>query len=102
MNGKSALVVRIQQAEASMTIDDGTDRVDDRLALVDAWQSLPQADQEVLSLSVWEELSAAEAAQVLGCTRAAYSMRLTRAKRRVPEALAAHRHDDRTAVALAH
>ncbi|MFF5302517.1 RNA polymerase sigma factor [Streptomyces sp. NPDC013161] len=43
----------------------------------------PTADQEVLALHVWEDLTAKEAARVLGCTRASYSMRLTRAKRRL-------------------
>jgi RNA polymerase sigma-70 factor (ECF subfamily) len=63
---------------------------------------LPQADHEVLSLFVWEEMSSAEAAKVLGCTRAAYSMHLTRAKRRLVKVLAEQRHDDRTAAALVH
>lgn len=102
MHRQSALVVRIQQAGTFTTADDGTDRVDDRMALVDAWQALPQADQEVLSLFVWEEMPSAEAAKVLGCTRAAYSMRLTRAKRRLAKVLAEQRHDDRTAAALVH
>ncbi|WP_327723448.1 sigma factor-like helix-turn-helix DNA-binding protein [Streptomyces europaeiscabiei] len=51
--------------------------------LAAAWQALAPADQEVLSLHVWEQLSAKDAAKVLGCTRAAYAMRLTRAKRRL-------------------
>ncbi|PPG60857.1 sigma-70 family RNA polymerase sigma factor [Rathayibacter sp. AY1C7] len=47
-----------------------------------ALRSMSEADQEVLALHVWEDLSDAEAAKVLGCSRAAFSMRLSRAKKR--------------------
>ncbi|ROQ05615.1 RNA polymerase sigma-70 factor (ECF subfamily) [Rathayibacter sp. PhB93] len=49
---------------------------------LNALRSLSEADQEVLSLHVWEDLSDTEAAKVLGCSRAAFSMRLSRAKKR--------------------
>lgn len=55
--------------------------IDDQIDLQSAWRALSPADQEVLALSIWEDLPQAEAATVLGCTRAAYTMRLTRAKR---------------------
>ncbi|MFF1452132.1 RNA polymerase sigma factor [Streptomyces sp. NPDC058274] len=87
MRRQSALVVRIQQAAATADIDDptvdATAQVDSRIDLVAAWRSLAPADQEVLALHVWEELDARDAATVLGCTRAAYAMRLTRARRRL-------------------
>lgn len=54
-----------------------------RLDLLTAWQALSASDQEILALHAWEELTDREAATVLGCTRAAYSMRLSRAKRRL-------------------
>lgn len=83
---QSALVVHIQQAAEAgchTTAADATAQVDSRIDLVAAWQSLAPADQEVLALHVWEGLDARDAATVLGCTRAAYAMRLTRAKRRL-------------------
>ncbi|MGW7041256.1 RNA polymerase sigma factor [Streptomyces avermitilis] len=86
MRRQSALVVHIQQAAAAGRHDpaaDATAQVDSRIDLVAAWQSLAPADQEVLALHVWEGLDARDAATVLGCTRAAYAMRLTRAKRRL-------------------
>ncbi|MFD5074343.1 RNA polymerase sigma factor [Streptomyces sp. NPDC058371] len=87
MRRQAALVVHIQQAAATADVDDpavdATAEVDSRIDLVAAWRSLPPADQEVLALHVWEELDARDAATVLGCTRAAYAMRLTRAKRRL-------------------
>ncbi|MDX2675009.1 RNA polymerase sigma factor [Streptomyces sp. NY05-11A] len=85
MRRQSALVVHIQQSTSAVHHEpaDATDHVDSRIDLVAAWQSLIPADQEVLALHVWEGLDARDAATVLGCTRAAYAMRLTRAKRRL-------------------
>jgi RNA polymerase sigma factor (sigma-70 family) len=86
MRRQSALVVHIQQDTAAGCNDSGadaTDQVDRRIDLVAAWHALTPADQEVLALNVWEGLDARDAATVLGCTRAAYTMRLTRAKRRL-------------------
>ncbi|MEW1648449.1 sigma-70 family RNA polymerase sigma factor [Streptomyces sp. NPDC091219] len=57
MRRQSALVVHIGRT-ATVDAHDPTDGVDSRLELVEAWQAL-------------------------GCTRASYSMRLTRAKRRL-------------------
>ncbi|MGO4425277.1 sigma factor-like helix-turn-helix DNA-binding protein, partial [Streptomyces sp. MCAF7] len=67
------------------------------MELAAAWQSLAPADQEVLALHVWEDLAARDAAKVIGCSRAAYAMRLTRAKRRLAGLLS---HANATAPAL--
>jgi RNA polymerase sigma factor (sigma-70 family) len=67
--------------------------------LIAAWRSLRRADREVLALHVWEDMTDGEAAQVLGQTRAAYSMRLTRAKRRLAvtlEGLESSNHEEST------
>ncbi|MCA1219231.1 RNA polymerase sigma factor [Streptomyces sp. 8L] len=90
MRRQSALVVHIQlaaEAGGHEPAVDATARVDSRIDLVSAWQSLTPADGEVLALHVWEGLNARDAATVLGCTRAAYAMRLTRAKRRLASRL---------------
>ncbi|MPY61485.1 RNA polymerase sigma factor [Streptomyces spongiae] len=92
MRRQSALVVHIQEAGETGSHDrafDATAQVDSRMDLVAAWKELPPADQEVLALHVWEGLAAKDAAKVLGCTRAAYAMRLTRAKRRLAGRLTA-------------
>jgi RNA polymerase sigma factor (sigma-70 family) len=60
---------------------------DDRIDLQAAWRALSDADQEILALGIWEDLPQAEAAAVIGCTRSAYAMRLTRAKRHLAELL---------------
>ena len=53
-----------------------------------AWSRLSDADREALALVAWDGLTGREAAQVLGCTRAAFSVRLTRARRRLKHLLA--------------
>lgn len=57
--------------------------VEEESALAEAFNSLAAADREVLSLHAWEGLGAAEAAQVLGCSTNAYSIRLHRARSRL-------------------
>lgn len=57
-------------------------------ALWEAWERLRPADREVLSLIAWEELSVADAARVLGCPAAVFSVRLHRARRRLERLLA--------------
>ncbi|WP_394426167.1 RNA polymerase sigma factor [Streptomyces sp. SGAir0957] len=89
MRRQAALMVQIHTTEApghERAIDE-TAQVDSRIDLVEAWRSLAPADQEVLALHIWEGLNAREAATVLNCTRAAYAMRLTRARRRLTSAL---------------
>lgn len=59
-----------------------------------ALDQLPAAEREALTLLVWDELTPAEVATVLDCSRAAVYLRLHRARRRLadllPEGL---RHD---------
>jgi RNA polymerase sigma-70 factor (ECF subfamily) len=64
--------------------DARADLADVRTALA----SLSEADQEILRLIGWEELTVSEAAQVLGCTRTAAAVRLHRARRRLVKAMA--------------
>jgi RNA polymerase sigma-70 factor (ECF subfamily) len=69
---------------------------DDDFALIElrvALASLSEADQEVLTLIAWHGLGAAEAAQVLGCTTAAFFVRLHRARRRLQAALSTANFD---------
>lgn len=58
-------------------------------AVTTALAGLSATDQEVLTLSAWYELTADEAAQALGCSPGAYTVRLHRARRRLAERLAA-------------
>ncbi|MCJ1699981.1 RNA polymerase sigma factor [Rathayibacter festucae] len=85
-NRQQALAVRIGTLATEERADPS---INDRLDLESAWKRLPLGEQEALALHVWEDLPQADAAQVLGCSRAAYAMRLTRAKRRLAALLAA-------------
>lgn len=53
-----------------------------------ALATLGELDQEILRLVGWEELTVAEAADVLGCSRTAAAVRLHRARRRLTAAMA--------------
>jgi RNA polymerase sigma factor (sigma-70 family) len=48
---------------------------------------LPDRDREALLLVAWEDLSTAQAAQVMGCSATAMRVRLHRARRRLADAL---------------
>jgi RNA polymerase sigma-70 factor (ECF subfamily) len=54
----------------------------------EALRALRARDREVLILTAWDELSAAEAAEVFGCSPTAYRIRLHRARRRFARLLA--------------
>jgi RNA polymerase sigma-70 factor (ECF subfamily) len=68
---------------------DPADAVTDRAVVRAAFGRLSPADREVLRLVAWDGLAAAEAAEVLGCSRALYAVRLHRARRRLRAELAA-------------
>jgi len=74
--------------ERGPVVDDGA-LADMSIDLRRAWALLDETDREVLSLVSWDGLTSNEAARVLGCSRAAYSMRLTRARRRLRRSLEA-------------
>ena len=67
---------------------DHADEVSERQTVAAAFDQLGEADREVLRLVAWERLSSAEAARVLGCSTAAFTMRLARARWRLRAALA--------------
>jgi RNA polymerase sigma factor (sigma-70 family) len=69
--------------------DDGhpdVDIPDSRVAI--ALRSLRPRDRETLTLIVWDELSPAQAARVVGCSATTFRVRLHRAKKRFANALA--------------
>ncbi len=59
------------------------DGVAERVDLTRAWARLSPGDQEVLTLTVFEELTGPQAARVLGISATAFSLRLLRARRRL-------------------
>jgi RNA polymerase sigma-70 factor (ECF subfamily) len=74
-------------AETSEPIDTVVVRRDEDRKVFDAMARLKPADQEVLRLSAWEELSAPQIAEVIGCSVAAAEQRLHRAKKRLGKTL---------------
>lgn len=58
-----------------------------RADLARAWPTLREADREALALVAFDGLTAEQAARVLGCGRSTFAMRLTRARRRLRQAM---------------
>jgi RNA polymerase sigma factor (sigma-70 family) len=94
---QQSLALRIlrQPEESRGTVADG---VAARLDLVRAWKHLSADDQQVLTLTVFEDLTGPQAARVLGVSRATFSVRLMRARRRLRKLL----HQEATAAPPVH
>ncbi|MEV4621055.1 RNA polymerase sigma factor [Asanoa sp. NPDC049573] len=68
---------------------DVADGVTEKAAMLAALASLGDDDRELLTLVAWHGLSPREAARVIGCSTATYSVRLHRARKRLQQALSA-------------
>jgi RNA polymerase sigma-70 factor (ECF subfamily) len=79
------LVERLE-TERPAVVDDPADTLGDP-ELAAALAGLPAADQEVLRLWAWEQLEPREIAQTLGSTANAVSLRLSRARKKLSDAL---------------
>jgi RNA polymerase sigma-70 factor (ECF subfamily) len=80
---RDALAVRVADASPP-TLHNGTDETElvaQRLDLATAWRRLSDSEQEVLALTVFEDLTSPQAGRVLGITGASYRVRLLRARR---------------------
>jgi RNA polymerase sigma-70 factor (ECF subfamily) len=88
--GRQQATVAVLAALAAGEASEGdvAEVVVERAAMLRALASLPALDQEALTLVAWHGLTAGEAATVLGCSRAAFFVRLHRARRRLETALA--------------
>ena len=88
--GRQQATVAVLAALAATDASEGdvAEVVVERAAMLRALASLPALDQEALTLVAWHGLTAGEAATVLGCSRAAFFVRLHRARRRLETALA--------------
>ncbi|MDG4810096.1 sigma-70 family RNA polymerase sigma factor [Micromonospora sp. WMMD1120] len=84
---KAALDERMVESTA---VPDTSDHLADDVALRDevrrALHALGERDREVLVTAAWFDLSAAEAARVLGVSRPTYAVRLHRARNRFRDA----------------
>jgi RNA polymerase sigma factor (sigma-70 family) len=59
----------------------------ERMLVLAALAELPGRDREMLLITVWDGLTGAVAARVVGCSAAAFAVRLHRARRRFAAAL---------------
>ncbi|SFE33719.1 RNA polymerase sigma-70 factor, ECF subfamily [Actinacidiphila alni] len=85
----SGRAARAAAADSAGTAEpDVADRVSGRAAVRQAWQGLSERDREVLALIGWEGLSVKDAARAAGCSPAAFSVRLMRARARLRRRLA--------------
>jgi len=77
-----ALNVRIEQ-QPTLVREGADDVAADRADLRQAWELLSDGDREVIALVAWDGLTTVEAARVLGCRPSTFSVRLTRARKRL-------------------
>ena len=91
--GRARRQQRLADRIAALTSDadlqawDAGEHVVERAAALDALGSLNEADVEALTMVTWHGLSAAEAAEVVGCSPRAFTVRLHRARGRLADAL---------------
>lgn len=87
---REALAVRVRDAWDG--IEPGShhpDLVATRLDLARSWHHLTPAHQEALALTLWDDLTSAQAGHVLGISATAYRLRLSRARRALRQLMAA-------------
>jgi RNA polymerase sigma-70 factor (ECF subfamily) len=80
------------EAGARGPVEGAFDALHHRDSFSRAFRLLAEDDREVLRLIAWDGLDSAEAARVLGCSSAAFRVRLHRARRRLAKHLAAGGH----------
>lgn len=83
------LATRLKGFADHRPLGDPADQVVEVDGALAAFRTLGDGDQEVLRLVAWDRLSPADAARVLGCSRPAFAVRLSRARRRLAAAMAA-------------
>jgi RNA polymerase sigma factor (sigma-70 family) len=91
---RAALVQRLRRERSGGLAGPEHRSVDGDAPLVRALRTLAPADQEVLLLDAWEQLSSTEAGEVLGCSAEAFRARLSRARGRLRRAVARPIPDD--------
>jgi RNA polymerase sigma-70 factor (ECF subfamily) len=75
-------------------VDDPADVVTDRASVLAALAQLSDDDRELLILVAWHGLSPSQAAEVIGCSTATFSVRLHRARGRLEHAMALDSESD--------
>jgi RNA polymerase sigma-70 factor (ECF subfamily) len=89
---RQALDIRVAAATDQVEADGSTGAAA-RIDLARAWQTLTANDREVLALAAFDGLTSEQAARVLGCRVTTFTTRLSRARRRLHEAMGTTRPD---------
>ena len=92
-----SLSARLAQRAASghvASIDDGATGTELRLTVLSALERLPDKEREAMRLLAWDRLSSADAATVLGCSRATLAVRVHRARRKLAAMLESERDEE--------
>jgi len=80
---RSALQLRVASDLAHGAIGQFADSADATLDVQRAWARLGAKDREAIALVAWDGLTGDQSARVLGITRSAFAVRLSRARRRL-------------------
>jgi RNA polymerase sigma factor (sigma-70 family) len=83
---------RLEHEASSRPMAEPADALHRRDAFARAFERLAEPEREVLRLVAWDGLDTREAAVVLGCSAAAFRVRLHRARRRLAKHLEAAGH----------
>lgn len=78
---RRTLALRVAAQPATSHLGAGS-HVDEAMDLAAAWSRLSDQDRESIALVAWDGLTGEQAAVVLGCSRSAFAVRLSRARRR--------------------
>ena len=81
---RAGLSLRLRgQGAGTVDVEETAFAADDRRTVLAALARLREADQELLRLAVWEELSHRDIAAVVGCSESSVAVRLHRARSRL-------------------
>jgi RNA polymerase sigma-70 factor (ECF subfamily) len=94
---QKALTTGLARSLRTSPTFDPADAIPTKLAIEDALDHLPPAEREALTLVLWDDLDVRAGAVAAGCSRATFSVRLHRARRRVMKELGLSRHPQRNA-----
>ncbi|MBN6034138.1 RNA polymerase sigma factor [Amycolatopsis sp. 195334CR] len=85
---QDALTAELTRLSAMAALGDVGAAVVERMTVLAALSEIAEKDREALVLAQWDGLTTREAAQVSGCSAAAFAVRLHRARRRFTDTLA--------------
>lgn len=83
---RSTLALRVA-AQPALSHVAAPGHLDEAMDLAAAWSWLSDQDRESIALVAWDGLTGEQAAVVLGCSRSAFAVRLSRARRRFDDEL---------------